>query len=198
MRLGAVAANRLALALTKPQVVDNPGTEQENEQCAGHHCAAGTKGDVAKHVQEGPEHAHAGNGVGKIDQPVEHSIRLYRGFVVRGFAGKALLERIDYRFHLRAERSLDHDNIAGAYRGDGLGFETGRALGIAAPFTRGKRVPQVAHQRTTTIHQIDVIGLDGLIETAMQRGAGWAEFEHIAEHRDAPAVRADRSAAEYM
>src|SRR5450759_2437680 len=73
MRLRAVAADRLALALAKPQVIDDPGTEQEDEQRSGHHCPAGAEGDVAEHVQERAEHAHAGNRVGKIDQPIEHS-----------------------------------------------------------------------------------------------------------------------------
>src|ERR1700683_1052513 len=72
-----------------------------------------------------------------------------RGFVERGLAGKALFERVDNRFHLRAQRSLDHDRIAGANRPDRLGFETSSTLGIASPFARGKGIPQIAHQRTT-------------------------------------------------
>src|SRR3954453_22408332 len=74
MGLRTVGADRLAFALAKPQVIDDPGAEQENEQRARHHCSAGPERDVAKHVQEGAEHCQAGNGVGKLDQPVEHSI----------------------------------------------------------------------------------------------------------------------------
>src|ERR1700712_1279766 len=74
MGLRAVGAYRLALALAKPQMIDDPRAEQENEQRARHHRSAGPEGDVAKHVQERAEHAQAGNGVGKFDQPVEHSI----------------------------------------------------------------------------------------------------------------------------
>ena len=52
MRLRAVGADRLALALAQPQMIDDPGPEQEHEQRARHHRAAGAEGDVAKHVEE--------------------------------------------------------------------------------------------------------------------------------------------------
>src|SRR6516162_5146828 len=123
---------------------------------------------------------------------------LYRGFVERSLAGKALFERVDYCFHLRAERALDHDGVADPDGGDDLGFEIRRAIGIAAPLARGKGVPQVLHLRTTTIHEVDVIGLDGVIETAMQLGAARTQFEHVAEHRDPPAVRADFGLGEHV
>ena len=57
MRLRTVGADRLALALAKPQMIDDPGTEQEDEQRAGHHRPAGAKGDVAKHIQKRVESA---------------------------------------------------------------------------------------------------------------------------------------------
>src|SRR3954468_13035219 len=74
MGLRTIGADRLALALAKPQVIDDPGAEQENEQRAGYHCSAGPERDVTEHVQERAEHCQTGNGVGKLDQPVEHSI----------------------------------------------------------------------------------------------------------------------------
>src|ERR1700753_4499816 len=74
---------------------------------------------------------------------------LYRGFVERGPAGKTLFERVHNRLHLRAERSLDHDGIAGANGRDRLNLKCRRALGIAAPLARGKGVPQITHPRTT-------------------------------------------------
>ena len=93
------------------------GPNRNTNSGAGHHRAAGAKGDVAKHVEERAEHAQPGNRIGKIDQPIEHSIRpiprLHRSAVL---AGKALFERIDDRLHLRAQRSLDHDRVAGANR----------------------------------------------------------------------------------
>ena len=73
MRSRAVAADRLALALAQPQMIDDPRTEQEHEQRPGHHRAAGAKGDVAEHVQKCTEHAQTGNRIGKFDQPVKHS-----------------------------------------------------------------------------------------------------------------------------
>src|ERR1700730_17813869 len=76
MRLRAVAADRLALALAEPKGVDEPGGEQENEQRAGEPRPARAKGNVAEHVQKGAEHAETRNGIGKLDQPVKHSNRL--------------------------------------------------------------------------------------------------------------------------
>ena len=52
MRLRAIRPDRLAFALAKTKVVDDPGTEQKHEQSAGEHRAAGAKGDVAKDVQQ--------------------------------------------------------------------------------------------------------------------------------------------------
>ena len=51
VRLRAVGADRLALALPQPQMIDDPGAEQEHEQRAGDDGAAGAEGDVAEHVQ---------------------------------------------------------------------------------------------------------------------------------------------------
>jgi hypothetical protein len=48
VRRRAVGADRLALALAQPQMIDDPGPEQEHEQRAGHHRPAGAEGDVAK------------------------------------------------------------------------------------------------------------------------------------------------------
>src|ERR1700722_10207859 len=74
MRLRAVGTDRLALALAQPQMIDDPGTEQKDEQRACHHRPAGAEGDVAEHVQKRAEHAEAGNRVGKFVQPVKHSV----------------------------------------------------------------------------------------------------------------------------
>src|SRR6266700_5757625 len=74
MRLRTVAADRLALALAQPQMIDDPGTEQEHEQRARHHRPAGAEGDVAEDVEEAAEDSETGDGVGKLDQPVKHSI----------------------------------------------------------------------------------------------------------------------------
>src|SRR6201995_849037 len=97
-----------------------------------------------------------------------HRVRLYRGFVERGLAGKALFERSDNGFGFRSVRTLDHKNVAGPDGSDHLRFEAGRAIGIAAPFAGGKTVPEMMHQRTTTKYQVDMIGLDGVIQAGMQ------------------------------
>src|SRR4051812_4814200 len=52
MGLRAIGADRLALALAQAKVIDNPGAEQEHEQCTGDHGAAGPEGDVTEHVEE--------------------------------------------------------------------------------------------------------------------------------------------------
>src|ERR1700743_2429060 len=75
MRLRTVGADRLALALAQPEMVDDPGAENEHDQRAGDHRAAGAEGDVAKHIEERTEDTETRHRVGKINQPVEHSIR---------------------------------------------------------------------------------------------------------------------------
>ena len=68
MRLRPVAADRLALALAQPQIVDDPGPEQEHEQRAGHHRAAGAERDVAEHV-EGRERSWRNRSANKAFKP---------------------------------------------------------------------------------------------------------------------------------
>jgi hypothetical protein len=65
MGLRPVAADRLALALLEPQVVDDPGSEQEDEHQRGDHGPAGAKRDVAKHVEDR-------DFIGKVDQQIKH------------------------------------------------------------------------------------------------------------------------------
>ena len=66
MRLRPVGADRLALALPDAQVVDDPGAEQEHEQCGCDHRAAGAERNVAKYIQS----RYRGRCV---DKPIEHS-----------------------------------------------------------------------------------------------------------------------------
>src|ERR1700726_2270391 len=63
MRLRAVGADRLALALPDPQMVDDPGAEQEDEQGPRYHRAAGTECDVAENIQKRAKRGEAGKGV---------------------------------------------------------------------------------------------------------------------------------------
>ena len=67
MRLRPVRTDRLSLSLLQPQLVDEGGAEQKNEDERGDHRAAGAKGDVAKDVEDG-------KGIGQVDQPVQHEI----------------------------------------------------------------------------------------------------------------------------
>src|ERR1700756_4779553 len=73
MRLRAIGADRLALALADAQMINDPGPEQEHEQRAGRDRAAGAEGDVAKDVEQRAEYAKRWKRVGKLDQPVKHS-----------------------------------------------------------------------------------------------------------------------------
>jgi hypothetical protein len=65
MRLWAVAANRLALALLEPQQIDDGAAKQKYEDQRGDDRTAGAKRDVAKHVEER-------DLIGQFGQPVEH------------------------------------------------------------------------------------------------------------------------------
>ena len=108
----AIGADRLAFALAQPQMIYDPGTEQEHEQRARHHRPAGAEGDVAKHVEGAAEDTKTGNGVGKLDQPVKHSARPYHAAWLRRLWREALRERLrsgkrlDNRFHPQTKRIL--------------------------------------------------------------------------------------------
>src|SRR4029453_11183587 len=105
-------ADRLALALSEPQMIDDPGPEQEYEQRARHHRPAGAEGDVAKHVEEAAEDAKTRNRVGKLDQPVKHSGRPYHAAWLRRLWREALRhrlcsgKRLDNRFHPQTKQFL--------------------------------------------------------------------------------------------
>ena len=108
VRCRAVGADRLALALAQPQMIDDPGPEQEHEQRARHHRPAGAEGDVAEHVEEAAEEAEAGNGVGKLDQPVKHSICPIPRLGRARLAGKAPASALTIVFILEPSE-LGHD-----------------------------------------------------------------------------------------
>ena len=94
VRRRPVGADRLALALPQPQMVDDPRAEQEHEQRARHHRPAGAERDVAKHVEGAAEDAKTGNGVGKFDQPVKHSVRPYHAAWLRRLWREARRQRL--------------------------------------------------------------------------------------------------------
>ncbi len=106
MRRRTVGADRLALALPQPQMIDDPGAEQEHEQRARHHRPAGAEGDVAEDVEEPAEKTKTGNGVGQLDQPVKHSICPITRLGCTVFSGKAPCERLDNRFRPQTKQIL--------------------------------------------------------------------------------------------
>ncbi len=65
------------------------------------------------------------------------------------------------------------------------GLEPGGACGIASTPRRWKSVEQVLHQGAAAEHQVDAARLDRLGERTMQIRAVGAEFQHIAQYRDA-------------
>ena len=71
MRLRAVGADRLALALLETQQVDHRAAEQEHEHQRGDDGAAGAKRDVTEDVEER-------DLVGEFGQPIEHRIKSCR------------------------------------------------------------------------------------------------------------------------
>ena len=98
MRLRAVGADRLALALPEPQMVDDPGPNRNTNSGAGDHRAAGAEGDVAEDVEKRAKRAKTGKRCWKA-RSASKTFRsaLSRGFIERGLAWKALFERIDDR-----------------------------------------------------------------------------------------------------
>src|SRR6266436_958962 len=106
MRLRPVGANRLTLALANPQVIDDPGTEQEHEQRAGHHRPAGAEGDVAEDVQEAAQEGESGDGVGKLDQPVKHSICPIARLGYAVLPGKRIASALTIVFILKTKQIL--------------------------------------------------------------------------------------------
>src|SRR5579871_2233542 len=59
-------------------MIDDPGPEQEHEECTSRDRTAGTEGDVAENVQKRTEPAETRRKrVGKLNQPVKHSVPPY-------------------------------------------------------------------------------------------------------------------------
>src|SRR3954454_11035528 len=86
-------------------MIDDPGPEQEHEQRARHHRAAGAEGDVAEDVEEATEDAKTGDGVGKLDQPVKHSIGPVARLVCAVLSGKHLGNALIIVFSLKPSKS---------------------------------------------------------------------------------------------
>src|SRR3982751_224312 len=143
MRLRTVTANRLALALAKPQVIDDPGAEQKHEQCARDHRPAGSERDVAKHVQKRSEHAEARNRVGKINQPEKHPFAPCRGGSESGLVGSALPRHIKNHIHVRAESGSLRSTTSLARIAATICAVHG--IRIAALLASGKTVPAIVH-----------------------------------------------------
>ena len=163
MRLRAVGADRLALALLEAQQVDDRAAEQEHEHQSGDDGAAGAERDVAEDVEER-------DLVGKFGQPIKHRCEilplLHSGArpAVKRFApapararpaGELPFQRLDDRPHFRAQRTFHHHRVAGADGGEHGRLQPRRGLGIAAPAAGGKGLPQRVHQRPTAKHQVD-------------------------------------------
>ena len=186
----AVAADRLALALLEAQHVDDRAAEQEHEHQRGDHRAAGAEGDVAEDVEER-------DLTGKFGEPIEHrDPRPSRAARTRAWRGKLPFQRLDDRPHFRAQRALHHHRVAGAEACEHGRLQRRRGLGIAAPRAGGKSLPERAHQRAGAVHEIDPGGGDRLGQSACKAAPCVAEFQHVAEHGDAAAARADRRLAE--
>ena len=109
------------------------------------------------------------NRVGKVDQPVKHSNPPYTAASSSAaLPGKRFSSALTIVFIFEPSDPLTMIASPARIAATTCDFERGRALGIAAPLARGKSVPQIAHQRTATIYQIDVVGLDRLDQAAMQ------------------------------
>ena len=71
MRLWPVAADRLALALPQPQMIDDPRAEQEYEDQRRQQRAAGSHREITEDVEDRER-------AGQIGQPIKHRINLRR------------------------------------------------------------------------------------------------------------------------
>ena len=189
VRFRPVGADRLTLALPQPQMIDDPGAEQEHEHQRRDHRAAGAHGEIAEHV-ENRERA------GKIGQPVKHRINPERTPLRARVATELAGERLDDRAHPRAERALDHHRVARVHRAEHVGFERRGCLGIAAPAFGGKGLPQrfrsAGRRRTRDRPHCPRSPRPGRDAAPRLR----PEFQHVAQHGDAPAARPDRRLAE--
>src|SRR5260370_32810343 len=84
-----------------------------------------------------------------------------------GFALMMSFECFDDPRHAGTERSFDHHAATGCRGSKHVGFELRRRRRVAASPLRGKRLPQESHQRTAAGHEIDIVFLDALGETAV-------------------------------
>ena len=107
-----------------------------------------------------------------------------------------MFQCLDDRAHLRAQRALHHDRVAGADGVEHGRLQFRRGLGIAALAQRGKGLPERVHQGPGTEDEVDLGGFQRRRQAPVQAFALGAEFQHVAEHGDAAALRPDRRLAE--
>src|SRR6185369_17156175 len=133
------------------QHVDDRAREQEDENKGGDDCAARTEGDVTKDVEKR-------DFVGKLGQPIEHRVgsllSAWRS-LERGLLGESLLQRLDDRTHFGTEGPLHHHGVAGTNGLEYSRLQRRRHLGIAAPGTRGKSLPQSMHERSRAKNEVN-------------------------------------------
>ena len=172
MRLRAVLADRLALALLEAQQIDDGRPEQEHEQQRRHDGAAGAEGDVAEDIQRPDLLAEA-------HQHIEHSYP----------PGWLLAEPRQHgshqRRHARAQRALDHHHVTRPHRVQQTIRQLGRGGGPRAAAGGGKVVHQQLHHRATGKNQIDARRVNRFFEAAMQVRRCVAQLQHVAQHGDA-------------
>ncbi len=104
--LRAVAADRLALLLHAAQPVDDRPAEEETEDQRREEGAAGAKGDVAEQVEEVAALAERGEQVITASGVL---VGRERGV---GHTAAERPDALDDPGHARAERALDHDDVA--------------------------------------------------------------------------------------
>ena len=129
MRLRAILADRLALALAQAQQGNHRRAEQKNEQQRRHRGAGGPERDVAKQVERLEMRA-------VFRKQGEHRL-----FSVLGWRRQPRADRLDHRSHAAAERTFDADNVMRADRRDDGRGQGGGIGGVGAAPRRRQFVP---------------------------------------------------------
>ena len=186
---GPSLADRLALALLEAQHVDDRAAEQEDEDERGDDRAAGAEGDVAKDVEER-------DFVGKLGQPIEH--RVEPGSAWRACASALCLGNCcsialtigpifepSEPFTITASparMALEHRRL-----------ERRRASRHSRPGASREAPPtaRASAGRSKTRDRCRFPRSTLPVPRAARAPCG-AEFQHVAEHGDAPALRPDR------
>src|SRR6476469_327152 len=155
MALRTVAADRLSTTLLELEQGNDRRPEHPDEYESGQDRAARPYRLIAEDVEYREIVGEAGEHV------VKHSIVLVG-------RPKTRLHRLYDRAHAAAERSFDHNDVARTQRIEQRLGEPLGSIGIGATAIRRDPFPQMRHERSRGIEDIDLGSLDSFGETGMK------------------------------